>query len=566
MDLRALLFSSDGSCTAELCQILTEFGMQAEICSDMLVAAQRVTRENYDAIIVDWDLESDATFLLKTAREQKALGLNLALVRDDASIAHALQHGANSVIKKPIEPEDARDILGTARELILSRHTEQRDKETRIAAVQAETETAIAPALEEEEKEAPKPGFLPQTMSRSALEAEEKVGRADTSGERRWQAARGPASLEEEEAGEKREIQPVSKKRWDEVKSIFRDNGQDRENGEEKAPEPAPVRQTQDSTGVFSSLPEELETPSEPEDSSTPQYLVFAMVACLLIAGVLYVWAPGDSYLGRVNSALHGFSVKTKARIGQINSPEHTVQTAASEKAVTPAPAKLSEETPADPGPIDSTDVDPSKIQIIETKTIPKPGAQQPLTIAPPPDSDQAKAQSQPPPGTDPQMVAAADPPPGDPPPAESRPPAMPAPPPQPRPIVRTPENSLPPSAGRVGVIIPDSLRNAPAASPASSLEPFTVPEQTSLGLLIRKVDADYPAQALAQRLEGAVVLQAWIAKDGSVRDLKLVKGYFVLGRAAIDAVKQWRFRPYTQNGAARDFQTNITVNFKYPH
>jgi len=115
-------------------------------------------------------------------------------------------------------------------------------------------------------------------------------------------------------------------------------------------------------------------------------------------------------------------------------------------------------------------------------------------------------------------------------------------------------------------VIIPDSLRNTPAPSPASSLEPFSVPEETALGWVIHKVDPDYPAQALQQKLDGPVVLQAWIAKDGTVRDLKLVKGYFVLGRVAIDAVRQWRFKPYTQNGKSIDFQTSITVNFRYPN
>jgi TonB family protein len=55
-------------------------------------------------------------------------------------------------------------------------------------------------------------------------------------------------------------------------------------------------------------------------------------------------------------------------------------------------------------------------------------------------------------------------------------------------------------------------------------------------------------------------------ARDGTVRDLKLVKGYFVLGKAAFDAVKQWKFKPYAPNGKAIDFQTMLTVNFKYPN
>lgn len=555
MDLRALLFTSDGSSTATLCQVLTDLGIEAEICSEILVAVERVSRENYDAIIVDWDSETEATFLLKTAREQKALGLNLALVPDDAAIARALQQGANSVIKKPIDAGQARDTLSTARDLILSRRTEQRDKEARIAAVQAEADDPSELRLEQ--PPAPKSGFLPQTMSRSALEAEEKVVKPDNSGGLRWQAARGPATLHEERKSEAKEIQPVGKKKWDEVKTIFRENPEQ----DEVASKPA-VQRSQDSTGVFSSLPEEPERPAESETSFLPSYLVFAVVACLLVAAVLYVWAPGDSYLGRVSSAFHAFSRKSTSNPAQSNAPGVVVQTAANEKTATPEPAKATQDMPPDPGPVDSADVDPSKIQIIEAKAIPKPGAQQPPTTEAPPDSDQAKAQKQPEnnmPGAPPAAPRAG------PQPSEQQPKMMPAPVARSQPSVPGSENPPSASDGRVGVIIPDSLRNTPAPSPASSLEPFTVPEETSLGLLIHKVDPDYPAQALQQHLEGPVVLQAWIGKDGSVLDLKLVKGYFLLGRAAFDAVKQWRFKPYNHNGKTIDFQTYITVNFKYP-
>jgi TonB family protein len=557
MDLRALLFTSDGSSTATLCQVLTDLGIEAEICSEMLVAVERVSRENYDAIIVDWDLETEATFLLKTAREQKALGLNLALVPDDRSIARALQHGANSVIKKPIDRGQARDTLSTARDLILSRRSEQRDKEARIAAVQAEADGASESPLEE--LPAPKSGFLAQSMSRSALEAEEKVVKPDASGELHWQAARGPAAVHEEQETEAKEIQPVSKKRWDDVKSIFRDTPE-----EDEAATTTSARHSQDSTRVFFSLPDEPEAPSEPEASSLPSYLLFAVVACLLVAAVLYVWAPGDSYLGRVSSAFHAFSAKSGPNAGQSNGRGAAIQGAANEKPATPEPAKAAQDMPPDPGPVDSTDVDPSKIQIIEAKAIPKPGAQQPPTTEPPPDSDQAKAQLQPAPDTP--AAAPAAPQPARSQQSELPHTTMPSAVARPQPAALAPENPPSASDGRVGVIIPDSLRTTPSRSPASSLEPFTVPEETSLGLLIHKVDPDYPAQALPQHLEGPVVLQAWIGKDGSVLDLKLVRGYFLLGRAAFDAVKQWRFKPYNQNGKTIDFQTNITVTFKYPN
>ena len=355
MELRALLFSSDGASTATLCQVLTDLEIEADICSEVLVAAQRVARENYDAIIVDWDLESDATLLLKTAREQKAIGLNLALVPNDASIARALQHGANSVIKKPIDTALARETLSTARGLILSRRTELRDKEARHAAVQAEMESAIA-----EEPSVAKTGFLSQSMTRSAFEAEEKLNKADTSGELRWQAARGPASLQEDHPPEAKDIQPVGKQSWDNVKSIFREPSQESET-EAAAPIAAPP--TRDATGIFSTLLDKPEDTLETNTSSPPRYLVFAMVACVLVAGVLYVWAPGDSYLGRVNSAFHALLAKSKQRIAQPEAKANSSPTSAAEKPVAATPVKAAEDTLPDAGPIESTDVDPGKIQ-----------------------------------------------------------------------------------------------------------------------------------------------------------------------------------------------------------
>ena len=104
-----------------------------------------------------------------------------------------------------------------------------------------------------------------------------------------------------------------------------------------------------------------------------------------------------------------------------------------------------------------------------------------------------------------------------------------------------------------------------PAAPISQFSEPVLVTEESERALAISSVAPAYPADAMAQKLQGAVVLQAVIGRDGSVQDLKLVRGYFLLGRAAIAAVKQWRFRPYVLNGHAVQTQTVITVNFSYP-
>ena len=104
-----------------------------------------------------------------------------------------------------------------------------------------------------------------------------------------------------------------------------------------------------------------------------------------------------------------------------------------------------------------------------------------------------------------------------------------------------------------------------PQAAVQQFSEPVTLNEEAARALLVHTVNPVYPPEGVAQKLQGPVVLQAVIARDGSVEDLKLVRGYFILGRAAIAAVKQWRFQPYSINGHAAATQTVITINFTYP-
>jgi TonB family protein len=104
-----------------------------------------------------------------------------------------------------------------------------------------------------------------------------------------------------------------------------------------------------------------------------------------------------------------------------------------------------------------------------------------------------------------------------------------------------------------------------PATSWQQTAEPVHLTEDSARALVMQSVNPVYPPEAMAQKLQGPVVLQVAIGRDGSVLDLKLVRGYFVLGRAAIAAVKQWRFKPYNVNGRALETQTVITINFSYP-
>ena len=98
-----------------------------------------------------------------------------------------------------------------------------------------------------------------------------------------------------------------------------------------------------------------------------------------------------------------------------------------------------------------------------------------------------------------------------------------------------------------------------------SAIEPVNLPESAARDLLTQPVDPPYPAAARASGQRGSVVLQVLIGRDGAVQDVKFLQGSLMFARAAIDAVRQWRFKPYSMNGRAVSVQSVITLNFKPP-
>ena len=81
-------------------------------------------------------------------------------------------------------------------------------------------------------------------------------------------------------------------------------------------------------------------------------------------------------------------------------------------------------------------------------------------------------------------------------------------------------------------------------------------------GHLIRSVPPVYPPIARSARIQGTVVLEARISSTGDVEELKAISGHPLLVPAAIDAVKQWKYTPYTVNGEPVEVMTTIQVNF----
>ena len=81
-------------------------------------------------------------------------------------------------------------------------------------------------------------------------------------------------------------------------------------------------------------------------------------------------------------------------------------------------------------------------------------------------------------------------------------------------------------------------------------------------GNLIRRVEPVYPPLAGNARIQGRVVLVAVISKAGTIEKLHALSGHPMLVPAAVDAVSQWRYRPYILNSEPVDVETQITVNF----
>src|SRR3954469_4180864 len=116
---------------------------------------------------------------------------------------------------------------------------------------------------------------------------------------------------------------------------------------------------------------------------------------------------------------------------------------------------------------------------------------------------------------------------------------------------------------GQLGGVIGGIISSTPVAVPkVATPQRVRVSQGVTQGLLTRRVNPTYPPLARQARIQGQVVLQAEISKDGSIANLRLVSGHPMLAPAAIEAVKQWKYKPYFLNGEPVEVETQITVIF----
>ncbi len=117
---------------------------------------------------------------------------------------------------------------------------------------------------------------------------------------------------------------------------------------------------------------------------------------------------------------------------------------------------------------------------------------------------------------------------------------------------VEMPPNSSPQAASSMAFAWSPATKAAERTRIASD-EPEAIPQA---------IEASYPSLARQMKVQGSVLLQAFVGPDGGIRDLRVLSGPAILVSAAMEAARQWRFKPYLQNGQPVETQAKIVVNF----
>ena len=128
-----------------------------------------------------------------------------------------------------------------------------------------------------------------------------------------------------------------------------------------------------------------------------------------------------------------------------------------------------------------------------------------------------------------------------------------------------------PPAEGVVGSVpggLPEGEKGGIAPSTEGDVPRPAVPQRVRVsrgveqGLLVTKIPPQYPQEAKDQQIQGVVLMAVTIDKEGNVAKIELISGHPALAPAAIDAVKQWKYKPYLLNQTPVEVDTQVQVNF----
>lgn len=568
MGYQALLFCPDEKLARVVTQVFTELDFQVEAVNEPFAAVKKLMAQRYDAVVVDCENEQNATLLFKSARNSSSnqSSLALALVEGQAGVAKAYRIGANLVLTKPINVEQAKGTLRVARGLLRKNADAAAPAQTSAARPASTPKTTVSPAVSASKPQSPiaEPVVEPDTVFDSpefdsalpamaaSAESHETPAAVPTpwskisaDAEPAMQIQHQSAAPEPPKPAAAAPVVPAAIKKPVPAMTVSQ--------GAAAAPAPAketpvPSEKKKTDSDLFEVREASVSTARSTEAVPVPAFgglsdfhetdgsggskKILAIAAALVVvAGLGYV---GYTKFGKTSA------VSTQpVAASPVSTPTPAPMASSQSVAVSSTPQAATPATQTTPAPNSSVPQNTKPSAAASKPAVSQVAvASEPVVTKPEPAPIHVKTQST---TSRPKPAAAAE---------EAAPQV-----PSPLGLAAANDKSL---SGLVA--------SAPVNIPRPAPGMLKISQGVSQGLLINRVQPRYPQNALAMRIQGAVQIEATINKEGKITNLKPTSGDPVLARAAMDAVRQWRYKPYFLDGEPVDIQTQITVNFKLPN
>jgi TonB family protein len=624
MGYQALLFCPDDKTARTVTQVLSELEFTVEACIEPFAAVKKLMGQHFDAVVVDCDNEQNATLLFKSARNSTSnqTSLAVAVVEGQAGVAKAFRIGANLVLTKPINIEQAKGTLRVARGLLRKSDPTKPGSATATGSFAVPTPPPVdalspTPAPAPPKPMAPRPPLggtkpvapaAPRLVVPAATAVPPKPQPPATTVPKptappmsaAWPAAASVAAQPTPAATNETPAAPVAEKAVAPAAAVAPPalySAAVATPAPPKAAAPAPTVEFKRpvlsaptapvASGAASAPAPALEPPTpkiEKKASAAAEDLFEKPAKAVATEPAAYVGSAPSFTFGGSTAELESSGGSKKAIIGiaaallivavgyfgwshfkgtgtPTPEPAATTSAPASTPAVAPAP-KPTAAQPAGTTPA-ATTLAPVSQPDITLGSSPKSSADEnerstgnsssraasraASTASAPVKSEVAEKPETP---ATPALVVKG----GKVPAAATKPAATPD----------APAPSLIGMSAPADAPLPNLGTSETGLKPV--LQTLSVSQGVSQGLLYKKVAPSYPQNALRMHIEGTVELLATISKEGNITHIKVVTGDPQLARAASDAVKQWKYKPYLLNGEPVEIQTGVTVNFKLPH
>ena len=614
MGYQALLFCPDEKLARVVSQVFSELDFTVEPVHEPFAAVKKLMAQRYDAIVVDCENEQNASLLFKSARNSSSnqSSLAIALVEGQAGVAKAYRIGANLVLTKPINVEQAKGTLRVARGLLRKNFDAAGASAASAAAPAMPAKTApvsagssFPPASrsaaatapppsppELPEFEAPMTATIPEALAAGLPPTIALAKGEDNPSLVPAPAAQTKTTIAAESALESRHPESAGTVKNDVVKNDVVKNeaaniaatsvpAQNTSSAFTSAPgsaaAPAPAKEVTAPPAKENKIVEPKMAESKMAESKIVELKIFESEPASpshdaapipAFHSVSTTGAPSFAALGEEDSGGSGGNKKILiaavvvlalaalgylgGKLGKSSRAPAPQLVSAPQDSTQPAPALAPMSSPVAATSTSTPGRASSATQSLAPKTAtaaphdkPSAGAGNSTVIQIDANFVANSAPGTKKPDSAPLRVKSGNKMPAQ---AEESAPSLPS----PLTVASADDSNL---SGLIS--------SASSSLPKPSLATIKISQGVSQGLLIKRVQPTYPPAALKRHAQGAVQIEATINKEGNVINPKVLRGDPVLAHAALEAVRQWRYKPYYLDGEPVEIQTQITVNFK---